>query len=458
MRLNSISYWSRSLAFRLWVTSIAVLSISLTVIVSLILYMFSHSPLQMWQMKDNQDTAESVAAGLQYNPQGQPTAIQVDKRTAWLFDVASTEFMYRVLDKSGRVLLSSHSDIYHFPTEDLLSSSAVGAHRQVNFNHRPFDLYSLKIYHNERPFYVQTATSNYFGETVVDMKLDPLPNIAAITVLIAVIGFGLTFPFTIRMVLRPLNSASKAAMSITPANLTTRLGEQEMPSEIKPLIGAFNQALERLETGFSAQQQFLGSAAHELQTPLTLLRGQIELQPEINNKDLLFREIDLMARQVRQLLHLAEVSESQNYLFDKTDIIAVTHDVVDYLELKAANHQVQLQIEAPETLPPINADESALFILLKNIVENAINVTPANQEVTVVVEASAIHIQDNGPGIHHDDFPMLFKRFWRAANASTEGTGLGLAICKEIAQAHKWQITAHNTPRGAEFIIHYSAR
>jgi signal transduction histidine kinase len=201
------------------------------------------------------------------------------------------------------------------------------------------------------------------------------------------------------------------------------------------------------------QQQFLASAAHELQTPLTLIRGQIELQPEIENKDFLFREIDLMARQVRQLLHLAEVSESQNFNFTDVDRVAVAADVVDYLARKADKLQVKLHVDAPIAPATIWADRSALFILLKNIVENAINATPPSGFVMVMVDDKTIRIQDEGCGIKPEYLPFLFKRFWRAPDASHDGAGLGLAICREIALAHAWRLTVDRLRSGTQFTV-----
>ncbi|MGB8666045.1 MAG: HAMP domain-containing sensor histidine kinase [Serratia inhibens] len=447
-----IDYLARSLSLRLWFTSVIVLTVSLSVITSIVLYAFNRFPLEMWQMDDNLKTASSVSSGLQYGEKGLPVSIIVDDQTGWLFEIASTEIMYRVLDSDGKILISSDKQNHH-PWGNSPPSELVGLHQQITFNDRPFDLITLKTHHENNLFYVQTITSNTFGERAIEIKLDNLPKVIGITILIAIIVFGLTFPFTVRLILRPLRVSSKAAMLITPANLKARLYENDIPSEIKPLVAAFNDVLERLDKGFMAQQEFLGCAAHELQTPLTLLRGQIELQSDINNKELLFREIDLMARQVHQLLHLAEVSESQNYAYESVDRIKVAHDAIRYLEFKAASHQVKLRIDAPYKLSPIKADKSALFILLKNIIENSINVAPVQSTVTITIDTYSINIQDHGPGIAKENIPFIFDRFWRAPNNIYGGTGLGLAICNEIVQAHQWQIAVNSRPQVTEFVI-----
>ncbi len=446
-------YWIRSLSTRLWATSVAALVASLTVIAAIILYSFSHSPPERFRTEENLRLAHRVAAGLSFDESGRPTSVKVDERNTWLFDAAPTELFYRILDQSGQVVLASRSVRYsdQWDVGDL--SSAVGTVRNAIIAGRSFDVVTLEIRHDQSWFFVQCATSVAFNKEVFSEKIEPIPHIVGFTLLIATIVFGLTLPFTVRRILRPVREASSAAASITPQNLKTRLSVAGLPSEIKPLLTAFNDALARLENGFAVQQQFLASAAHELQTPLTLIRGQIELQPEIENKEFLFREIDLMARQVRQLLHLAEVSESQNFNFSDVDRLAVAEDVVDYLARKADKKHVKLKIDAFVASVTVRADRSALFILLKNIIENAINVTPPFGSVTVLMDERTIRIEDEGEGVNPEHLPFLFERFWRAPDAQHDGAGLGLAICREIAVAHNWRLTVNNLISGAQFTV-----
>ncbi len=449
--------FTRSLSFRLWLVSILVLSVSLIAVTIIVVYVFNQSPLELWQKDDNQRTAERVVSGLQFDDRGQLVEIKLDRRNEWLFHAAPTEIIYRVLDGQGNILLTSNGD-YDVPWGNRLLDESVGLHQQIMLHHELYDLFSLKLNRKNHVFYVQTATSNAFGEVAVELKLKPIPKIVGVTILIAVIGFGLTFPFIIRWILRPLKNTSQAAILITPTNLRSRLNGEHIPNEIKPLIAAFNDVLERLEKGFIAQQEFLGIAAHELKTPLTLLRAQIELHPDISDKTLLLRDIDFMARQVRQLLQLAELSEAQNYHFIKTDRIAVVHEVINYLYLKAECRRVEIIMHASKSLSWIDADKSALFILLKNIIDNAINVSSANNAVTITATESTFRIQDRGPGIDPDHLPFLFDRFWRGPNASPDGSGLGLAICKEIANAHHWKITVQNLVKGVEVMIRLPPR
>jgi signal transduction histidine kinase len=96
-------------------------------------------------------------------------------------------------------------------------------------------------------------------------------------------------------------------------------------------------------------------------------------------------------------------------------------------------------------------------MLLKNVIENAIEHSPSGGVVAVTVESDRITIRDEGPGIPDADLPHLFTRFWRGSARQAEGAGLGLAICKEIVTAHHWHLSARNIALGAEFVLRFAA-
>jgi len=97
------------------------------------------------------------------------------------------------------------------------------------------------------------------------------------------------------------------------------------------------------------------------------------------------------------------------------------------------------------------ADRGALFTLLKNLLENAIEHAPAKTSVSVEIQNKAITVRDLGPGIDVAQIPLMFERFWRAAHRRDRGAGLGLAICQEIAFAHGWRLTVERAEPGLRF-------
>ena len=446
---------ARSLSARLWVSAIAALALTLMLLSTAVTYAFDYYPEAMLGRHEQMERIKNVADSLDFDTAQRPKSIHLSRESAWLFQVVPTELRYRVTDSAGTVLLRSPKAERGVPWGDADLTQHLGEVQRIMLDGEPFDVMTLDVSHGQEKFFVQTATSVRFINAIINQKIKQIPAIVKVTILVAMVTFALSLTVTVYRAIRPLKEASRAAALISPRNLKTRLSVKGIPSEITPLIDAFNAALERLENGFSVQQQFLASAAHELQTPLTLIRGQIELQPGINAQDMLLRDIDMMARQIRQLLHLAEVSESQNFTFGEVNTRAVVQDAIDYLSRKADARQVTLRLDSCGEIVPICADRGALFVLLKNILENAINVSPPNSTVSVLVDSHSIDVRDEGPGIKQEYLPLVFKRFWRAPEAKHEGAGLGLAICKEIAVAHDWQLTVSSLMRGASFMIRF---
>ncbi len=133
-------------------------------------------------------------------------------------------------------------------------------------------------------------------------------------------------------------------------------------------------------------------------------------------------------------------------------------NVVDYLRRLAERRNVYLDLCcASAESQSVQADPAALHMLLKNIVENAIEHSPSGGVVAILIESERVTIRDEGPGIPDADLPHLFTRYWRGSTRQTEGAGLGLAICKEIATAHHWHLSARNSGLGAVFVLRFAA-
>lgn len=445
--------WTHTLSARLWLSNVVALALSLGLLSHLVLWAYERDPRSLIQHHTQTEIASDVARGLRLDRAGMPVSVELSSQQNWLMKVASSELSYRVLDSGGHILLTSAPGAIQGPWLSGPLTAVPDGSRESIIDGRAFVVSTLRIHCGGSACFVQTAMSKQFLAAVAGLKIKPIPRIVEIIVLIATIVFALALPLTIRKALQPLRAVSQAATKITPRNLKERLPTKHVPGEILPLIHAFNDALLRLEQGFEAQQNFLADAAHELQTPLTLMRGQIELQPEIVDRDLLFREIDVMARQVTQLLHLAEVRESQNFAFATFNAIDAARDAIDYLSRKADAKDVTLGLDEVEPQLTVCADRSALFVLLKNLLENAINVSYDGGVIIVRCDSDGLHVIDEGPGIRPEDIPSLFKRYWRPKNASYKGAGLGLSICMEIATAHGWKLSVGTNSLGSRFSV-----
>ena len=396
--------------------------------------------------------AKWIEQGVQFDGDGVATDFRRDRNSPWVYESASDDLKFRVLDAAGGVLFSSEANSRPMAPSGQ-SFDPTRSMFRVQQGNIPLDVLTVPIRRGGPTYYVQVARSERLNVLIRRAIGEPVLKTALVTGVAALLLLGVVVYFTLQRTLRPLREASEAAARIAPGNLSRRLDTTGLPTELTPLVEAFNSALSRLERGYRVQQEFLAGAAHELKTPLALIRAQIELDATTDRAALL-RDVDMMARQVHQLLHLAEVSEAQNYVFEPTDLTQVASEVTGYLDRLADLRQVSLQVLSnTEAGRMIEADRSAAFVLLKNLVENAIRHSLPGGTVTVAIEPTELFVQDAGHGIAAEDFPKLFARFWRSADRRDDGAGLGLAICHEIAKTHGWSLAACNVAPGARFTV-----
>jgi len=449
--------WRRSLGARLLATYLAGLLVSVVLISAAVLVKLNLATDAMAEHA-LEGQARWLKRGLQFDATSRPGLTGEAAGAQWVFEALPDDLKYRVLDAEGRVLLSSNPGGQPL-TPDGPPFDAQS--HQLRIDGRALQVMTLPLEQAGHTFYIQIARSDRAAALIDEIQrsqgLKLLKSGVFSTVVLSLLVLSVAVYFTLRRMLRPLRQASAAAADIGPRSIGTRLETKKLPTELVPMIDAFNQALDRLEHGYRVQQDFLASAAHELKTPLALIRAQIELDGHADRQSLL-RDIDFMARQVHQLLQLAEVSEPRNYVFEPVDVESVAGEVTGYLGRLAERRAVRLELDlgAPAGPLQLQADRSALFILLKNLIENALQHTPAGAAVRVKADAEGLSVQDEGAGIADEHFPKLFTRFWRGPQRRDEGAGLGLAICQEIAAAHGWALSARNNgERGAVFSLRF---
>lgn len=421
------------------------LSILLMVLVALALTTFRGDLLLKADLSEyTRDLVEAV----RFDGRGVPigfAASEDDDR--WIYESLKQETAYRVLDDAGRTMLvSAAGEGFWSPVE---SRRLVPGSLDFERNGVRMDSVIESFEHGGRTWYVQFAASTRMMGFIYQEFTLPFMGAGVVVFSgVLLVVFGICAYVTLGSTLRPLRELSESATSISPRALHARMRTDAVPSEIAPMVHSFNHALDRLEHAYRVQQEFLATAAHELKTPLTLIRAQVELRGEGEDRDSLLGDVEHMARQVQQLLLLAEASEVQNYDFAIVDVHEVAQDVVAYLQRMAAAAQVRVAFSGSPSVARWHADRGALFTLLKNLLENAIQHSPRGSEVRVEVEAATIAVRDAGPGVEPRDLSQMFSRFWRGAHRRDQGAGLGLAICREIALAHGWLLSAHRADPG----------
>jgi two-component system sensor histidine kinase QseC len=397
------------------------------------------------------NAVEALKDNVVFDTDGRPVGFdsRLDDR-AWLYEGPQREAAYRILDESGNVAVFSSAGEAFWPAgDDLLHPPR----RSFTFEHEGNTFYGATqpLRHEGRRWYLQFVASARFMDILDKVALPRMVvGIMAFSVVLFV-AFGLCAFITLRYTLKPLRDVSESAAAISPRSIDARLKTEAVPAEVAPLVDSFNRVLERLERGYRVQQEFLGHAAHELKTPLALIRAQIELlEAGKNDHDSLLSDVEYMTRQVQQLLLLAEASEAHNYRFATVGMAEVAQEAAHYLQRMAEAADVHVAVRAVGDIK-WKADRAACFTLLKNLLENAIQHAPAHTSVSVELQGDMLTVRDKGPGVEPEQLPMLFERFWRAPHRRDHGAGLGLAICQEITQAHGWRLTAEQAEPGLRF-------
>ncbi|HEX7640161.1 MAG TPA: sensor histidine kinase N-terminal domain-containing protein [Burkholderiaceae bacterium] len=247
------------------------------------------------------------------------------------------------------------------------------------------------------------------------------------------------------------------------------IDDHDVPEEVAPLVRAINDLLARLDQGMAAQKHFLADAAHQMKTPLAGLRTQAELaQREIDaggDPQAIKRSLRQIARSsqsaahlVNQLLAMARAEDTeQARRRQDVPIVRLATEVVRDFVPRAMDKRIDLGYEGPETDPPaprLRGQPTLVRELIRNLVDNALQYTPAGGTVTVRVmpdpygRVTVLQVEDTGPGIPEPEREQVFQPFYRALGTNVDGSGLGLAIVKEIADRHgaSVAVTAARTP------------
>lgn len=226
----------------------------------------------------------------------------------------------------------------------------------------------------------------------------------------------------------------------------------DLPRELHPLVGTLNGYLARLGRLIDIRKRFLDNAAHQLRTPLTVLKTQLALaEREPEALAAARRTTDDAVRLTEQLLAMTRAEHAgalPDGSHDETvDLLALAREVTQEYLPRALQQGDDLGFEALVGTCRVPGTAGLLHDALGNLIDNALHHTPPGTRITVRVGPRWVEVEDNGPGIAAEHQAHVFERFYRAAPASVRGSGLGLAIVREITQQHGAQLTLHSPLR-----------
>jgi two-component system, OmpR family, sensor kinase len=266
-------------------------------------------------------------------------------------------------------------------------------------------------------------------------------------------------------VVGPVHEIIDQAEAMGAGTLGRRIEADADEQEYERLITVLNSMLDRLEGAFESQRRFIADASHELRSPLTALKGEMELALRRERSDDEYRrvirsslqEVDRLTLLTQDLLTLARVDAGvMQPRFESIDAPDRVRNVIDRLRHVADQKNVQLTVGGAASADLL-ADPGLLDQLLWNLVDNAVKFTPPGGKITVAVDerpgSMVFTVRDTGPGVAGRDVERIFERFYRADQARTAssgpgGTGLGLSIVRAITEVHGGRAVAANHPDG----------
>ena len=435
----------------LHVVAVAITSILMSVALS---WLLSYATVNIHN-KAMQEQAATVGEHLRVGADGR-LELDLPSDLLGLYSQAYGRYSYAVIGERGEVLftsLANHEAL--FPNDR--RGSAVEFLQQRRGDATVSGA-SVKKTVGGQTVWIQAGEDLANRDVLIDdIVADFYRNVGWITLPILLVLL-ITDIAIFRRALWPLRQASEIAESIGPARPGVRLPTGEIPREVRPLVSAVNQGLDRLEEGFRVQRDFTADAAHELRTPLSVLRTRIDILQDPEMRQALRQNVEGMAHIVSQLLDIAELDAFVVKADEKADLRSVASEVAEFVAPLALAQGKDVALSGTAEPVWVKGNAEMLGRAIRNLAENAINHTAPGSTVEFVVDGDGtISVLDEGPGIKDDERNLIFRRFWRRDRRKQGSTGLGLSIVQRIAELHSAAITVENRkPRGARFSLRFA--
>jgi signal transduction histidine kinase len=405
--------------------------------------------------KAMQEQAVAVGEHLSTSPDGR-LELNLPSDLLGLYSQEYGRYSYAIIDEQGRLLFSSLKDhAALFPIDRRASAITFLQQRRGDAT---VSGASVRKTIGDRTVWIQAGEDLTNRDVLIDdIVANFYRNVGWITLPILLVLLVTDIAIFSRA-LRPLRDASEIAADIGPARPGVRLPTEEIPREVRPLVSAINQALDRLEEGFRIQRDFTADAAHELRTPLSILRTRIDMLDNCELRHALLRNVEGMARIVGQLLDIAELDAFVVDPNEKAELVSIAAEIAEFVAPLALSQGKDVALIGASGPVWVKGNTEMLGHAIRNLAENAINHTAVGSTVEFVVDNDGtVSVQDRGPGISEDERGLIFRRFWRRDRRKPGSTGLGLSIVQRIVELHAATITVENrNPKGARFSLKFA--
>ncbi|MFC1938626.1 sensor histidine kinase [Chloroflexota bacterium] len=300
----------------------------------------------------------------------------------------------------------------------------------------------------------------------IDATMNQARWIIIVSIMVALVLSIMLGRLIFRGALSPVSQLTQTARSIENGrDLSRRVGYRGPMDEIGQLASTFDHMIERLDRVFKSQEHFVADASHELRSPLTVIRGNLDLikrsRIEAERRESLKAiesETARMTKVVKDLLSLAETDSGRLGEQQTVPLKEVLSDEMKRAQTVSGSHKIVTRHAEDLT---VKGDKHRLRQLLGNLIDNAIRHTPEDGTISLSLyqdgEWARLEVEDTGVGIPDEELPHIFNRFHRVDKARSRergGAGLGLALVKQIAEQHEGMVAVKSmTGRGSTFTV-----
>ncbi|NYE60702.1 two-component system OmpR family sensor kinase [Duganella sp. 1224] len=401
------------------------------------------------------------------------TAVRVHEAPAGSAPLSLTRLdrLVQIIDGDGRVLArSANLGGDRLPVPPLLLARLAAGDTSFDTlpdtREEPLRMVSVPAVVDGRRYAVQVAGSLDDADHILQSAA--LLFAAMATALLALVGWaGARLS---RQTFVAMENIVDQARTIGDSSLDQRLPHPGHDDEIGHLADTLNAMLDRIEQAFEAQRRFTADASHELRSPLSRLRAEIEITLRRPRTDAEYvttlrsclAEVGGLTLLVEELLMLARLDAGQQLAqVELAPLSALAQETISRLRAPAAERRIEIILH-DALADAVQVDRAPVGLVLRNLLENALKFSPADGHITVRLQRGAhgvmLSVEDQGMGIAEQDLPFLFERFFRGSSAragEVDGVGLGLALSQAIMQACGGRIEAANLPTGgARFTLH----
>jgi signal transduction histidine kinase len=434
----------------LHVIAVAITSVLMSVALSWLLSMATNNI----HNEAMEEQAVSLAAHLVLEPDGRLSLV-LPPNLQGFYSQPYGRYSYAVIDDTGKTLFSSLANNAPIFAADPRAGTV--QFLETRIGEAAISGASVRRNVGGKTVWVQAAEDLANNDVLIDdIVEDFYRHVGWITLPILLVLLVIDIAI-FRRALLPLRQASEIAQHITPARTDIRLPVQEIPTEVRPLVSAINKALDRLDEGFRLQREFTADAAHELRTPLSILRTRVETLDNPGIAQALHQDIEAMSRVVGQLLDIAELEAFAIDPTEVADLQAVAAEVAGFIAPLALEQSREIALLGATAPVLVKGNAEMIKRAIRNLAENAIRHAPKDTVVEFVVEEDGtVTVRDRGPGISDEERELIFRRFWRRDRNSQGSSGLGLSIVQRIAELHGASIEVERRVMGgAQFSLHF---